>query len=230
MKIYQNSFEILKELSDKMKSEEFKGRIADGGINLIFLMSMIANGGDGDHVEIGTLFGGSAIAAALIKKKLGLSGDIYCIDPFDAEARSADIRLVKGPDAQTMEDQSLLNATAKDVRENAKLFDVRLKLIEKPSDPWPEELKDNVFTTAYVDGDHLRDMPHKDYLNLKDRVSDYIGFDNYEEGYPDVIGGVNKAIQDGEDWVLFYKNASFVALRRRLPPRSAGIQSPGVSL
>ncbi len=62
-------------------------------------------------------------------------------------------------------------------------------------------------------------MPHKDYLNMRGRVESYIGFDNYEEGYPDVMGGVNQAISEAEDWMLFYKNGSFAALRRRLPGR-----------
>lgn len=37
----------------------------------------------GDHVEIGTLHGASAIAVALAKKMAGVPGEVYCIDPLD---------------------------------------------------------------------------------------------------------------------------------------------------
>ncbi len=230
MKIYPESFEIIKEINQKLKEGSFEGRVADNGVNLVFLTSMIANAGNGDHVEIGTLFGASAIAVALIKKKLELEGDVYCIDPYDAEQRSADTRLVDTKDGVDSEDQSFLNATPEALRKNAKLFDVKLTLIQKSSDPWPEELKDNHFASAYIDGNHLYDMPYKDFMNVSERTSDYIGFDNYEEGYPDVLGGLNKALNESEDWVLFYKNASFAALRRRLPPRGQMSKAPVTAL
>lgn len=224
MKIYKESFDILKEMNQTLLDGKFEGRIADNGVNLVFLASMVASAGDGDHVEIGTLFGASAIVAALIKKELGLSGDVYCIDPYDDETRQKSVQTVK-PEMADM-----LSGSPEALRKNAKLFDVELKLIEEYSDPWPKQLEGNTFATAYIDGEHLADMPHKDFVNLSERTSDFIGFDNYEEGYPDVIGGFNKAILESSDWVLYYKNASFAAMRRRLPPRGQGSQTPIASL
>ena len=215
MKIYPESFEVIKELSKALQDKKFEGRIADTGINLVFLTSMVANAGDGDHIEIGTLFGASAIAAAMIKKKLGLKGEVYGIDPYDDKVRKESIAMLND------EPNELLVGNLKAVHKNAKLFDVKVNIIKKYADPWPKELKDNIFVSAYIDGDHMNDMPYTDFKNLSERVSDYIGFDNYEEGYPDVVGGANKAISESEDWVLFYKNGSFLSLRRRLPPRGA---------
>jgi len=226
MRIYPEVFKVMQELNQSMKDKEFTGRIADGGASLVFLMSMVANAGDGDHVEIGTLFGASAIAVALVKRKLGLEGEVYCIDPYDAEKREEDIRIIDPTTGQPKEDQSLLVATPEELRKNAKLFDVKLNLIQKYSDPWPEELEENNFVTAYIDGDHMRDMPYKDFENVSKRTSDYIGFDNYEEGYPDVFHGVNKIIHENEDWSIFYKNGIFLSLRRRLPSRKFGPIAP----
>jgi len=220
MKIYPEAFEVIKELGDKFKSGEFEGRVADNGINLALLASMVANTGDGNHIEIGTLFGASAITVGLMKRKLGLKGDLYLIDPFDEDARKKDIRLTNKNGQEG--DQSLLVATPEQLENNMALFDLEYTLVQEYSDPWPEQLNDLTFATAYVDGDHLHDTPYKDYLNLRGRVESYIGFDNYEEGYPDVMGGVNKAISEGEDWVLFYKNSTFAVLRRRLPGRGIG--------
>ena len=67
MKIYPEAFEVMNEI----RSDNFEGRVADGGISLMFLLSMVANAGDGDHVEVGTLFGASAIAVGVIKERLG---------------------------------------------------------------------------------------------------------------------------------------------------------------
>ncbi len=225
MRIYPESFEVLKELNEALKTKKFKGRVADSGINLVFLTSMVANAGDGDHLEIGTLFGASAIAVALIKKKLSLKGDVYCIDPYDDETRTKEIEMLN------KENSDLLNGNPKALHKNAKLFEVKLKLIQEYSDPWPKELKENTFVSAYIDGDHRHNMPYKDFTNLSEHVTDYIGFDNYEEGYSDVLGGVNQILGENEDWVLFYKNASFLAMRRRLPPRgAAGGQTPITSV
>ena len=55
------------------------GRAADGGISLPFLISMAQMAGPGDHVDIGTLYGASAIGVALMKKELEIDGKVYCI-------------------------------------------------------------------------------------------------------------------------------------------------------
>lgn len=225
MRIYPEAFEVIKEFNKALVEKKFEGRVADNGVNLVFLMSMVANAGDGDHVEIGTLFGASAIAVALIKKKLGLSGDVYTIDPYNEKERASNVAI----NEQSGADQALLSGNPKALKKNVDLFDVEIELIQKPSDPWPKALEENSFVSAYVDGDHLHDMPYKDFVNLSERVSDYIAFDNYEEGYPDVLGGANKALSESDDWVLFYKNASFLALRRRLPPRGTDM-APVTSL
>src|SRR5574342_461649 len=46
----------------------------------VILAQTVINAGNGDHLEIGSLFGGSAILSALVKKNFSLQGNIYCID------------------------------------------------------------------------------------------------------------------------------------------------------
>ena len=192
--------------------EERGGRAADGGVSLPFLFSMVAAGGDGDHVDIGSLYGASAIGVALIKKELGLKGDVYCIDPYDSEKRDSHVKAIPGMN-------NPVSATAEELMANAEYFDVKLKLIQQKSHPWPEELKDNVFATAYIDGDHRAKGPMNDFLNLRGRTTMYIGTDNFEEEYMDVVSSMIFAM-DTEDWFLFYKNLVFIALRRIIPNRS----------
>src|SRR3990172_3069426 len=173
---------------------------------------MAAAAGDGDHVDIGSLYGASAIVVALIKKKVGLKGDVYCIDTYDQKKRDASVKPSDGLDTP-------VSATPEELLANAEHFGVELKLVRQNSHPWPEELKDNVFVSAYIDGDHLGDGPMNDFLNLRGRVTGYIGTDNYEEEYVDVVRMILFAA-DREDWFLWYKNMIFAALRRILPHRS----------
>jgi len=194
------------------------GRAADAGISLPFLGSMVYAAGDGDHVDIGSLYGASAIMAARIKKQHNMKGIVYAIDPYDPVTRELQAAAQPGMVGN-------LSATPEEFWKNVEEFDVRdiVRLVQKVSHPWPEELKDNVFASAYIDGNHWGDGAWNDFLNLRGRVTKYIGCDNYEEEYPDVVGAMWKAINT-EDWFLFYKNITFIALRRIAPPRSAGGQ------
>lgn len=210
MKLYPEGFEIAQKVAKGL--DQRGGRAADSGISLPFLVSMAWLAGDGDHVDIGSLYGASAIAVALMKKQTGLKGDVYCIDSYDQETRD---KIVKPSEGLT----TPVSATPEELLANAEYFGVELKLIQKPSHPWPEELKDNIFVSAYIDGDHLGDGPMNDFENLRGRVTGYIGTDNFEEEYADVVSMVLKAA-DSDDWFLFYKNYVFAALRKILPSRS----------
>ena len=200
------------EIATKVASE-ITGRAADGGMSLPYLAATVMLAPDGNHVDIGSLFGASAITVALVKKELGHKGKVYCIDPYDDEQR------LKQAMHTHRIDSELLSASPEELMENAKQFDVELELIHKISHPWPEELKDTTFVTAYIDGDHMRDAPWNDFVNLRGRVSHYISCDNYEEEYADVVKAMWKAMNT-DDWFLYYKTLTFVALRRVLPHRS----------
>lgn len=208
MNISRNSIVIAQKVV-----EEIEGRAADIGLSLPFLISMVECAPDGNHIDIGSLFGASAIAVALIKKELGHKGKIYCIDPYDNETRIR--QTISIPEIP----EDLLCGNPITLMKNAEKFGVELILIEKESHPWPKELENVTFATAYIDGDHDSDAPWNDFENLRGRVTDYIGTDNYEEEYPDVVNAMWKAM-DTDDWFLYYKNLGFVALRRIMPARS----------
>ncbi len=193
--------------------KNIKGRAADHGISLPFLAAMVEAAPDGDHVDIGSLFGASALVVALMKKELSHKGKVYCIDPYDAEERAKQVVAGEGLDL------NLVSASPEELLANAEAFDVELTLIQKKSNPWPEELENHTFVTAYIDGVHLGKGPWQDFENLRGRVTNYIGCDNYEEEYADVVSALYKAM-DTDDWFLYYKNITFVAIRRILPARS----------
>ena len=139
MKITKESIDIAARVVTGIT--ERSGRAADGGISLPFLISMAQMAGDGDHVDIGSLYGASAIGVALMKKETGQEGGVYCIDPYDNEKRDQTVHAA-GPI------EGEVSASAEALLANAEHFEVELKLLQVVSDPWPEELKDNTFVSG----------------------------------------------------------------------------------
>ena len=208
MRIHPIALEAAAEITKGFASNTLEGRAADAGASLPWLASMVAAAGPGDHVDIGSLFGASAITAALVKKKLKLDGLVYCIDPFLPR------QLVAMPPGM---DPKIFEGNPEALMRNAEKAGVELKLIQKSSDPWPDELKDLVFASAYIDGSHIDGMPKKDFLNLRGLVTSYIGWDNYDESYADVLNAANFSFSNEcPDWSLYYKNFTFLAVRRSI--------------
>lgn len=206
MKLYDEPFKAAAAVVNAFVNKELEGYPADHGISLPWICQMAVNAGAGDHLEIGTSWGASAIAVALAKKAVGLPGKVYCVDPYPV-ARDAHMR--GNP-----------TATISAARRNIKAAEVDVTIIRASSDPFPAQLKDKRFVSAYVDGDHIGDMPYKDLLACAERTQHFIGMDNYEEGYPDVMDAAHK-FASLQEWNLYFKNFLFVAFRAEQHPRGA---------
>lgn len=165
-----------------------RGRIAHERNNCNYLAWAVAQAGNGDHLEIGTMFGGSAILAALVKKTNGLEGDVYCVDPLNGY-------YVKGPYPCMVDPTTHEPITPDVVMENAREFGVedRIHLITEYSNPWPAALEGHTFTSAYIDGDHWGVMPLWDWQHVAPITSGLVVFDNYDYETPAVIEACNIA-------------------------------------
>ena len=174
---------------------EIEGRMHIEKDNIMRIGEGVGMAGGGDHLEIGTLFGGSAIVAALVKQGAGLEGKVYCVDPLDGYYR--DMCNYK----DNIDPESGIPVSPEIVMQNAKRFGVedRLAIIPKKSHPFPEELKHKRFITALIDGDHWAEMPWLDWMSVKDKVNKYVMFDNYDDKHPAVMEAAEKAAQD-EEW------------------------------
>lgn len=166
------------------------------------LAQVIYDGRHSDHVEIGTLYGASAILVALVKEKFKMHGRVYCIDPL--EMRKGMIEDIG----------SVLPMSADLVMSNAEYFGVahRLELCLKYSSPWP--LGDRTFGTGYIDGDHWNGQPMRDWLNMKKHVSYAIVFDDYCHNKPEVVSAVMAAIND-PDWSIIHIAGTMAYMRKR---------------
>lgn len=177
-----------------------KGRACGKPHDYALLAKAVALAGKGNYVETGTLFGASALVAAITKKMYNLDGNIYCVDPLN------------GYYGDGNKDASGLVPSVDILMENATKFDVAdiIIPIAKKSVPFPEELKDKEFSVAYIDGNHWKDYPTKDWDNLNPRTTEFIMFDNYDFIHPSVVKATIKAVSNPEWKVAHVSSISFI--------------------
>jgi hypothetical protein len=161
------------------------------------LCETVYKSGDGDYIEIGSLHGGSAITAALVKKEFYLEGNIYCVEP-----------------------------NPRNILENAKLFGVedRIKIIKMNSneldglitttDSEYVSLGTGKFTCGFIDGDHRPPYPANDWHKIRSSVSKYVLFDDYDKSELGVIQGVVQAMED-TSWQIVHLSNAIVIFERR---------------
>ena len=89
----------------------------------------------------------------------------------------------------------------------------RIEIIEKHSDPWPDELEDKEFVSAYIDGDHWGNAPITDWENAKECVSRFAIFDNYSKDYKGVMKACERAAID-PDWLPCHQQGITFVLER----------------
>lgn len=189
--------------TSKFISSEIIGRaIFDGSRNAGLLAQAVANGLHGDHVEIGTLFGGTAILAAMTKKEFGLHGKVYCIDPLEFRPEA-----IKDRGSGIVASSTLL-------RENACRFGVEDRIIHVPKSSYPWPLPNKLFATSFLDGDHWGGMPAKDWASLSKHTAYFIAMHDYMPRKPEVVDLIYKAVHSRE-WTVVAIDGVTAVLRRR---------------
>jgi len=143
-----------------------------------------------DYIEIGTLFGGSAVEAGQ-----RVSGEVHCVDPLYG---------YNGEQGRTDPECGLIPSPAI-VRKNwqsAGLAQDRLFLHIQKTPPLPTSLAGRMFDVAYIDGDHSVEGAMSDWKLLRDRVRKFILFDDINNK-PAVRHAVQVAAAE-RDWELVH--------------------------
>lgn len=173
--------------------ERISGRIAGYAPDHGVLAQVVHNAGDGDHLEIGTLFGGSAILAALVKEKFGLDGKVVCVDPMTGYYGKPD------PVSGEMASQDMF-------WENVARFGLNERIELIVSDSRQAQIADRRrFSSAFIDGAHDHDNVLADWNRVKRHATRYVLFDNYDNAFAGVREVVRIANEE-HDWhcVLVY--------------------------
>ena len=138
-------------------------------------------GSRGDHLDIGTYWGGSAMLAALIKQESGSPGKVYTIDAY-----------LRNGKPSTYIDNITTYLFRRWEEENVK--DI-IELAVGVSNPLPWT---GPFETVYIDGGHDYEAVHSDWLNVKDITTKYVIFDDVGDRWPGVRDTFYEAAVDPE--------------------------------
>lgn len=164
-----------------------------------FLAECIKLAGNGDHLEIGSMWGGSAILAAIVKKRNKVDGKVVCIDPF------RDLDWSPGyPTKKPNVDIFWSNMRAMGV-------DDMVEHIAAYSNPWP--LGNRKFASIFVDGDHAENWPVIDWHNSKNHT-DLIIYHDLTPYEKDVMRAV-AIIRADSRWIEIGQTESVAAWKRK---------------
>ena len=118
-----------------------------------------------DYIEIGSLFGGSAVAVGQI-----VTGEVHCVDPMNGYRFEGE----PDPNVGIVPSPQIIRANW----ENAGLDPARLHLHPQKTPPLPARLNAREFDAAYIDGDHSFDAVMMDWILLHNRIRNVIIFDD----------------------------------------------------
>lgn len=151
------------------------------------LCQAVRNSGDENYFEIGSLYGGSAITAALTKKEFKLAGRIICVEP-----------------------------NPRSILENASIFGVKDRIkIHKMTSEEMYLMPDINVSCAFIDGDHRPPHPTQDWAKLAYVSSKYVIFDDVDKSEPGVTGAFHVALEY-QNWNLVHFSNAIAIFERRL--------------
>jgi predicted O-methyltransferase YrrM len=164
-----NAFEVGKalamEIGEKIEGG-YGGLDTDGGI----LAQCVKNIGSADYLEMGSLFGASAILAALTKKTYGFGGKVVCIDDLEMFERKEDV-----------------------IYNNAELFGVRDYIEVKVARTFPYPLdKKRKFGCVYIDAAHDYQNCKQDWMSAREVSDKYVAFHDYDMAHAGVVKAVSE--------------------------------------
>ena len=193
---YTQAYEYGFRLRDEI-NEKIYGRIGSTAEDMGILAEALVKAGHGNHLELGCFFGGSAILAALVKRRFGLQGLVYTVDNFSFESNSY-------PLSRAL------------VMENAERFEVedRIVVIEGNTSPLPGLASQQRYATAFVDAAHDFQSARSDGLNACRFTEQYVIFHDYDMNHQGVIGACHDICSNNPWWMVHVNHNSAVLWNR----------------
>lgn len=160
----------------------------------------------GDHIEIGCLWGGTAILAALAKRENNVPGHIYTIDFMQGGYWVHGDPCV-GYALPTL-DKVLDNMSNFGVNDLVTVFKIA-------SNPWP--IANHVHpVSVLIDGGHSYEACLQDWINVKKLQPQFVLIHDYGTGkHPGVQSVVDDIVLKDEDWKLDKIVNTMVVMERK---------------
>lgn len=190
-----------KELIDYV-NKRLIGRIALNGVaEARLLIEMVEE--PGLHIEIGCLWGGTAILATLAKKMNKAAGHVVSIDFMLGKFWNDEDPLIhKRP-------------TPQDVYMNMLRFGVEGEISVLRCSSYPFPLAGHIKpVTALIDGDHRKEGCIKDWTSLKDITEKYILFHDYDNFHAGVKHTVDELVRKDRDWKEIAQTDGLIVFER----------------
>lgn len=150
------------------------------------------------YVEIGCLWGGSAILAAHRAKQ------VITVDPMEGEYWEIGFPELHLPIPKL-----------EDVLENFAMFDVahKINIVKKPSYPWPlsEEIVPDVM---YIDGSHEYDAVLQDWKTASEITRRIILMHDYSTDHPGAKEVIDTEVKQDQRWTMVDKVESMIVLKK----------------
>ena len=203
-KIHEIVQGVEKKITGRLANRTGEGRTN----NTELLLEYVLRAGGGNYLEIGTLFGGSAIAVALLKRDFYQNGMVFCVDPLDGYYRKI------SPREDKVDEQSGISVTPQTFFKNVEDFKVQNRIfLMKEYSTEIVGFCGIEFSVTYIDGHHWEDVPYSDWELVKDVTTKYVIFDNYDEKHPDLVSAVELA-KDDPEWKECYTEGITCILER----------------
>jgi len=180
---YEEEYEFGTKLFWTLIKEMLDGKPICSPEDMGLLTLMICNT-QGDHLEIGTAYGGTMLAALRAMDYCGRDDKVVCIEPFGEERRDTKHKAVE-----------------REFWRNVEHFGVadRIEHVKAFSHPFPIN-GNRGFATALIDGDHSYEYVLNDWLNTKKVVDCYIMFHDYNDKHKGVKKVVDDYVRTDKEW------------------------------
>jgi hypothetical protein len=152
------------------------------------LYALVA-GQAGDHVEIGTLWGATAVLAGLAKVRGKRKGTVYTIDYMRGGFWDHG-----DPGHQQ------LKPTPRTVVENLRAFGLQGRVVPVRAPSFPFPLPGLLPATALIDAGHEYEPCLRDWESLRPITSGAIAFHDYDERHPGVRRVVDEVARKDPHW------------------------------
>jgi hypothetical protein len=189
----------------KWVQDEIDGRLAmitPGETDILIKYASLP----GDQVELGCLWGGSAIIAGLAKLQAGVKGHVYTVDFMTGGYW---VNGDPGVKLRLPSHEAILG--------NVRYFGVEkmVSVIKAKTHPWP--LDENIQPkTVLIDAGHSYEACLQDWKNVSFLKPDYVLFHDYDTGkHPGVKEVVDKVVKSDPAWRVAEQANTMIVFERQ---------------